>query len=91
MVIKWILDAMVAGFTQMVNLLPAPTVPTWLTGLDAAVAKINGFINELQAWVPSQAAVAILATFITVFGISVVASVIRMIVSLFTGGGGRGA
>jgi hypothetical protein len=89
MMISWLVTQLTAFFSWVIGNLPAPTVPTWLTGLDSAVSALTGFVNQLQAWIPSTLALVVLSSLVVAIVVSIGARIARMVLSLFTGGGGN--
>lgn len=70
-----------------VGLIPLPAVPDWLSNV-SPIAKVFQGAEHLGAWFPVQLVTLVV---LAVAGINLVGfgiKLIRMVISLFTGGGG---
>lgn len=75
----------------LLGVLPVVAVPDWLTGLSGAVGNVLQIAGSMGVWFPGGLALTVitacLALWLTGFGIKLA----RMVLSLFTGGGGSAA
>lgn len=88
MVVEWFIKGMVAVISFGLGLLPTSNPPSWLTGRDSNIASILQGAAGLGAWVPlslgATIATAVLACAVIGFAIKIT----RIVLSLFSAGGG---
>ncbi len=93
MILKWIMDALAAVFDAFLSLLSAitPPVPGFFASLPGYVSAISGYMTGTAVWVPWDLTLSVIG----LWAVSVIAAlsirIVRMAVSLFTGGGGGAA
>ena len=88
MIISWIITELTSFVTWVINGIPAPSVPSWMSALDGQIASVVDFINSLGAWVPSTMLVTVITAFVAVFILTIGIRLTRLIASFLTGGGG---
>jgi hypothetical protein len=87
MLLKFFTDGIRIGL----GLLPVVRVPSWAGSGGSAVAaagSIGSQAGALGAWVDWGAAATVWSAILWAAGIAVVIRAVRMVLSLFTGGGG---
>lgn len=81
----------VSLFDWLLGTLPEVQVPEWLNSASSMAGTVFGFANSMGVWFPTGLAMtvagALIATWTIAFGIKAV----RVVLSLFTGGGGSAA
>lgn len=91
MITEAVVNLLVGLFTFLLDLMPDVTLPAWIGTSTTALGTALGHITLLDNWIPVQAighvVVFILGCFTVAFGVRVG----RMLISLFTGGGGSAA
>jgi hypothetical protein len=90
-IIEWLMSLAANLFDWMFSGLPAYTPPTWITGLSGAVAQVFAVAGSMGVWFPAPLVLSILLALLTFWVVSFGIKVIRLVVSLFTGGGGSAA
>lgn len=91
MIIEWLMGLAANLFDWMFSGLPPYTPPDWITGLAGAVGQVFSVAGSMGVWFPAPLVLTILLALLTVWLISFGIKVIRLVVSLFTGGGGSAA
>jgi len=88
MIVQLFVQAMAALFALFLNLLPSWSAPSFLTDLASGLSSIASYTASTSVWIPWQAiAIAIPILVAAAFSALLIKGV-RMILSLFTGGGG---
>lgn len=91
MITKWVLEFIGALMGFVLGLMPQVSLPSWFqaaaTTLDDALTTIGGY----GQWMPLGAIGNGIAFVLLCFGIAFGVRVFRMVLSLFTGGGGGAA
>ena len=77
-------------FDWLLGTLPHVEVPTWLSSVSSFAGTVFGYANSMGVWFPSALVFTVVGTLLGVWLISYGIHVLRMIVSLFSGGGGKG-
>lgn len=77
-------------FGLLFSLFPTISVPDWLS-ISGPVGSVFGAAGSMGVWFPVQLVATVLATLLVVWGSSFLIKAARMVVSLFTGGGGSAA
>jgi len=91
MIVKLLIDFLTALCSFVVGLFPTAGPPSWWSDASGYIAQVWAYGNQLGSWIPWQvAAVCIPAVFVAI-GIGVAIRTFRIILSLFTGGGGSAA
>lgn len=91
MIANWILSVTGWLLHALVSVLPAVSVPAWLTGNDSAFATVFSAAGSMGVWFPSTLVVAVLSGLLVIWLASFVVKIARMVLSLFTAGGGSAA
>jgi hypothetical protein len=78
-------------FTWLLGSMPQVQVPDWLNATSGMVGTVFGYATSMGVWFPSGLAVTIAGTLLAVWLVSLGIKVARMVLSLFTGGGGSAA
>lgn len=91
MITDWVLG--VGGWLlhALISVLPVVAVPAWLTGNDSAFATVFSAAGSMGVWFPSTLVVSVLSGLLVIWLASFVVKVARMVLSLFTAGGGSAA
>jgi hypothetical protein len=86
-----ILSALLDVAAWVVGLFPSVDAPGWLSGLSGPLADVTDHMSGFAVWVPFTAAGNVLVFVMAMVGVALIVKLIRLIVSLFTGGGGGAA
>lgn len=78
-------------FEWLLGTMPEIQVPEWLNSTSGMVGTVFGYASSMGVWFPSGLAVAVAGTLLSVWLVSLGIKVARMVLSLFTGGGGSAA
>lgn len=78
-------------FDWILGTMPEVQVPDWLNSASAMAGTVFGYASSMGVWFPTGLAVTVAGTLITVWLVSLGIKVGRMVLSLFTGGGGSAA
>ncbi len=90
MITDLILAVLTAPVVWLLDNVPSFSWPTWMTGSDLATkaGSVAGNVQALDNWIP-VGDLALAATLVlAVWAFSLVVQGLRMVVSLFSGGGG---
>lgn len=91
MIVEAIVNVLVALVTTIGNLMPNMDAPSFVSSITSSVATVTGAIAPLGTWVPFGAAGQATSLLLSAIGVALIIKVIRIAVSLFTGGGGGAA
>lgn len=90
-----IFEAIVNLFVGLVSMifdgLGTKPAPGWLTNVAANLSEVVGFGASMGSWVPWSILGSCAAAVVSCAALSLVVRVVRILVSLFTGGGGSAA
>lgn len=75
----------------LLGALPVVPVPGWLSGLAGAIGTVFGFVGSMGVWFPGPLALTVITALLAIWVTGLAIKVARMILSLFTGGGGSAA
>lgn len=91
MILEWIWGVIAGFLGWLLSLFPTFTVPEWVGSITGYFVTGVGFMNGLHNWVPLT---ALRVAFFWLLGVGAVVLVVRgfrIVLSLFTGGGGGAA
>ena len=71
--------------------LPAIPVPGWLSGSSSAVATVFQAAGSMSVWFPITLATTVILAVLAIWAASFTVKAARIVLSLFTGGGGGAA
>lgn len=91
MITEWVLGVGGWLLTALTSVIPSVTVPTWLSGSDSAFSTVFAAAGSMGVWYPAPLVAAILAGLLALWLAGFVIKVARMVLSVFTGGGGSSA
>lgn len=91
MITGWLLDLLAGAWAWLCESVPAPSQDGWVADIPGAVTYIADLVGGLGAWVPLPLIVGIIGTLGIVWGSASGLKLGRMVLSLFTGGGGSAA
>lgn len=91
MIFEAIVDVLATFFEWVGGLLPEIDVPSWIGTIASSLATVTGFMAPLGVWVPFSAAQSATLLVVAAVVVALGTKVIRVLVSLFTGGGGGAA
>ena len=77
-------------FEALFSLFPTIDVPSWFS-IDGPVGTVFQAAGSMGAWFPVQLVASVLTTLLLVWAVGFVIKAARMVISLFTGGGGSSA
>lgn len=95
MIVDAIFDVITAAIAGVLSLLPGLTLPSWFSlgagdTIGGRIYDIGQYVAYTHAWVDMGPAIAAIPLVVTVVGIVFGVRVVRLVLSLFTGGGGGG-
>ena len=76
---------------SIMQALPVVEVPGWLSSGSSAVAGVFGLVGSMGVWFPGGLALSIIGTLLAVWLIGFGIKIARIVISLFTFGGGSAA
>lgn len=76
-------------FDWLLGVLPTVDAPDWLNAGSAMVGTVFGYAASMGAWFPSGLLLTVVGLLITTWLIAWGVHVGRMVLSMFTGGGGK--
>lgn len=86
------LIGIIAGLVSAIGgMFPTMETPAFLAGLADKVAVVTGWMAPLGVWVPLNAASTATQVVLTAAAAAIAIKLLRLVVSLFTGGGGSAA
>ena len=91
MIVEWIWRQVTQLLGALLDLFPSFSAPAWVTDVGSYAAQGVAFANGLSMWVPLD---ALRNTFVFLLGVGVAVFAVRtfrILLSLFTGGGGGAA
>jgi hypothetical protein len=91
MITKFLMDVLSTAAAGLVSLLPAWTAPAWLATVIATMSSTIGTVTMLSGWVPISAIGTVVAFMLACSAIGLAVKIGRIVLSLFTGGGGSAA
>jgi hypothetical protein len=71
--------------------LPSIPVPSWITGSTSAVGTVFQAAGSMSVWFPITLASTVIASVLAIWGLAFTVKAARIVLSLFTGGGGGAA
>lgn len=89
MISDFFIDLIGGIFDFMLGGIPTVGVPDWMTGISGVAGTVFGYANSMGVWFPTGLAFTVMAALVAAWGIAFGIHVARMVVSLFTGGGGK--
>ena len=89
MITFWLLQLMGGLLSLMVSLVPTFDMPTWFTGLGATLDEFSAHAVGMDSWVPFDSLTTVVGFVLTVVPIGFAIRLVRIILSLFSGGGGN--
>ena len=78
-------------FASLLGLVPSFTLPAWYYTMMPFWASFFETAEGFRVWIPFDAVKNVLAFSLVVFGVIIAIRVFRVMLSLFTGGGGSAA
>ena len=91
MIVELIVKAFAALATGIGALLGDADAPGFIANLEGWWSSFMGMLGGLTPWIPWDTAGAVVAAVLLAIGASFVVKVVRIVLSLFTGGGGSAA
>lgn len=91
MILEFLMTVAANVFDWAFSGLPPYTPPDWVAGVGTAAGSVFGMAGSMGVWFPASLVLIILAAMLAVWLVSFSVKVIRMAISLFTGGGGSAA
>jgi hypothetical protein len=85
---SWILDLIADVWEAFLGAIPVPSEDSWVSDISGSVSWVATTLSGLGAWIPFSLLGAVLGTVAVVWGVAVGIRIGRMVLSLFTGGGG---
>lgn len=91
MIVEGIVKVVVAFFEFALGLLPTRSTPGWMDDMGASMNIVWGHAAGLGAWIPWSTVAYVIGAVVAcmIFGLQV--RLARIVISLFTGGGGSAA
>jgi hypothetical protein len=75
----------------LAGLFPPVAVPSWLSGSDSAFTTVFTAADSMGVWFPATLLLAVLAGLLALWLVGFTIKIARMVLSLFTAGGGSAA
>lgn len=75
----------------VLSVLPTISVPSWLTSADGAITTVFQAAGSMSVWFPIALASTVLLAVLAIWAVAFGIKAARIVVSLFTGGGGGAA
>lgn len=91
MIVEFLMTLAANVFEWAFSGLPPYTPPAWVTGVGSAAGSVFSMAGSMGVWFPASLVLTIVAALLAVWLVSFSVKVIRMAISLFTGGGGSAA
>jgi hypothetical protein len=88
---QWVIDLVAAVWSLLVSAMGTAAAPGWLTGLTGQLDSLVAAGSSMGVWVPWSVFGPALASVVVCAGIAFAVRMVRMLLSLFTGGGGSAA
>lgn len=88
MIWSWLADMASGLATWLVGVLPAPDTPGWLASLPSKLSGLSSGFAFLANWAPVDAMRVVLVAWVSAYLIAGAIYLVRLVLSLFTGGGG---
>ena len=91
MITRTIIQLLGGLVAWLVTIMPAPTMPSWYAPIPGFLASVGSAVSQFSYWLPVSL-ISTMLIFVTGARIfPVVIRIVRVVVSLFTGGGGSAA
>lgn len=78
-------------FDWLLGALPTVEAPDWFSNVSAVAGTVFGYANSMGAWFPTALAFTVAGTLVATWLIAFGIKAARLVLSLFTGGGGSAA
>lgn len=91
MIVEWLFTLAANLLEWLTSGLPTYTEPEWISGLAGAMSQVFSVAGSMGVWFPAPLVLAVLTALLTFWLVSFGIKLVRMILSLFTGGGGSAA
>jgi uncharacterized membrane protein len=75
----------------VLSILPTISVPSWLSGSGSAISTVFADAGLMSVWFPMALASTVLLAVLAIYAIGFAIKFGRIVISLFTGGGGGAA
>jgi hypothetical protein len=90
-IVEWFLGVLADLFHAMMGAIPPFTPPEWLSSIGGAAGTLFSYASSMGAWYPAGLTLTVVLAVLTVWGVGFAIKIARMILSLFTAGGGSAA
>lgn len=91
MITEWVLGAGGSLLSWIFGALPVVAVPSWLSSGSGAMSTVFQAAGSMGVWFPTGLLVTVLTAVLVMWLVGFVVKVTRMVLSLFTAGGGSAA
>jgi hypothetical protein len=91
MIVEAFLGLLFGLFSFVGDLMPEMEVPAFVGSIAGLVGTITGAMAPLGMWIPFGAAGTATTAVLVAIGVAVAVKIVRIVLSLFTGGGGSAA
>lgn len=88
MVTEWILKALAAVWEWFISHLPAIPVPDWFASASGSIAFVVDKMHGFDGWLPWTVLGIVITTILAALAISLAIKIARIVLSVFTAGGG---
>lgn len=88
MVTEWFLDVVSTFIAWIVEHLPSPEPPAWLTDLSGYIDSLNSHITGLSAWLDFPLLRSVVAAWLLFLAAAFALKAFRIVASFLTAGGG---
>lgn len=91
MVVNWFVDVLTSLFSWALTLLPSWSAPGFLDSMNSALASIATATASTSVWIPWSTIAVVVPVLMAACLAALAAKGVRVVLSLFTGGGGGAA
>ena len=91
MVTRAVVELLGGLVAWLVTLMPSPSMPDWYAPIPGYLATLGSAVSQFSYWIPVSL-ISTMLVFVTASRLApIVIRIVRVVVSLFTGGGGSAA
>ena len=91
MVTESLIGVLSGVFTWLLGWIPAPDVPAFFDDASSGIQSISELLGSVSVWIPVGLVALVLAAWAATWATGVLIKLARIVLSLFTAGGGSAA
>jgi len=91
MIVDWLLGLGTLLLTALCSVLPVVTVPSWLSSNGSVFSTVFADAGSMGVWFPAPLLITVLTAVLAFWLVGFTIKLARMVLSLFTAGGGSAA